>query len=379
MIRWCALWGALSLATALPALIARAAQSFAWLTATQTLATLALWIGAVLLIGANRPLHEVVALGVVVSVLTAVAMVFAARRAVHWDGTVALQLPFHHAEMGFAGGMFASQIASAIAFQGDRILISSLGSPAIAGAYALCANLANKPLAAVVAITSFAYPHAAGLHAGGEKEELAALLHALDRAVAVLIVPLLLPALWLIDTFLHLWLGAYGTADLGVAFNLLLIAFALAAFAVPVGHVLAASGNAKPAALFSWLTATVVIVGIVVLVPAFGLLGAAAAILAAMSTSLLFRIVAIRTLRLTPPKGRIRFWAGVSVGLATQAAVLHLLAPFAISWWTLLFVGLAAWVGFFLSRAMFRTLSPEETRLLGRLRRHFLPMLAGKY
>ena len=33
LIRWCALWGAISLATALPALVARAAQSFAWLTA----------------------------------------------------------------------------------------------------------------------------------------------------------------------------------------------------------------------------------------------------------------------------------------------------------------------------------------------------------
>ena len=332
-----------------------------------------------MLISAQRSLHDVVALGTLVSIVSAVIMTFAARHVISWSGSPSFQSPIHKREMRFAGGMFAAQIASAVVYQGDRILISSFGSPAIAGAYALCANLANKPLAAVVAITSFAFPHASGLHAGGENDELAALLHGLDRAVAVLIVPLLLPALWLAGTFLELWLGAYGTADLALAFRMLLIAFAVPAFAVPVGHVLAGSGNAEPAARFSWLTAAVVILGIIVLVPHWGLLGAVAAILAGMSTSLIFSVVARRTLGLKKPQGRLRFWTGVLLGLAAQAGLLGLFAPFAIGWWTVLTVGLAGWVVFFLTRAMFHTLSPEEIRLLHRLRRWILPTLARKH
>ena len=379
LTRSCALWGAVSLATALPSLVARAAQSFAWLTAVQTLGTLVVWMGALMLIRAQRPLHDIVALGILVSILTAVTMTFAMRHMISWNGAPTFQLPLHKKEMRFAGGMFAAQIASAVAYQGDRILISSFGSPAIAGAYALCANLANKPLAAVVAITSFAFPYASGLHAGGEKEELAALLHALDRAVAVLIIPLLLPALWLAGVFLELWLGAYGTPDLALAFRILMIAFAVPAFAVPVGHVLAASGNAEPAARFSWLTAIVVVLGIAVLVPRWGLLGAVVAILAGMSTSLVFSVVARRMLGLRKPQGRLRFCIGILLGLTAQAGLLVLFAPFAADWPTLLAVVLAAWVVFFPTRAMFHTLSPEEIRLLHRLCRRVPPLLGRKH
>ena len=123
-----------------------------------------------MLIRAQRPLHDIVALGIVTSIVAAGTMTLAARPMIRWRGWPAFQLPVHKKEMRFAGGMFAAQIASAVVYQGDRILISSFGSPATAGAYALCANLASKPLVAVVAITSFAFPHASGLHAGGEKE-----------------------------------------------------------------------------------------------------------------------------------------------------------------------------------------------------------------
>ena len=93
----------------------------------------------------------------------------------------------------FTAGLFASQMAGAFVYQGDRILIAAIGSPAIAGAYALCANVANKILAGVVALTSFAFPHAAGLNAQGDPTQLASLLHALDSAVIAIIAPALLP------------------------------------------------------------------------------------------------------------------------------------------------------------------------------------------
>ena len=367
LTRWCGLWGAIGLATTLPSLLARAAQSFAWLTLAQTLATLVLWVGAVVLIRTQHPLQDIVVLGILVSIMSAVIMIFAARRLVDWSSPPSLQTPYLNREVRFATGMFAAQIASAVVYQGDRLLISSFGSPAIAGAYALCANLANKPLAAVVAITSFVFPQASELHAAGNRDELTALLHALDRAVALVIIPLLLPALLLAGPFLMLWLGAYGSAELAVAFRVLVVAFALSAFAVPVGHVLAASGNSLPAARFSWLSASVLTLGIAVLVPSYGLLGAVIAVFAAMSTSLLFSVVARRTLALGQPVRRLRFWGSVFVGLATQALLLLLATRYVVSWPTLVLVGTITWLAFFLARALVRALSPEELRILHRL------------
>ncbi len=368
LIRTGAAWGAVSLVTVVPALVARAAQSFAWLTATQTLATVVLWIGALLLVRAGHPLRDIVVLGMLVSVLSAALATLAVHRMVRWDSPLSFKLSIPARDIRFAGGMFAAQIASTIAYQADRILISSFGSPAVAGAYALCANLANKPLAAVVAITSFAFPHASGLHLDGAHDELGALLHALDRAVAVVVIPLLLPALWLAQPFLTLWLGSYGTSELAFAFRVLLIAFAIPAFAVPVGHVLAASGRSGPAVGFSWLTAGIVVVGIITLVPLYGLLGAVSAVLAGMSTSLVFSIFARRMLALKKPAGLSHFRAGVLLGVATQALALFAFSRFAADWWTLVLVGASGWAAFFPVRVIFQMLSAEEIRLLSRLR-----------
>ena len=369
LIRSCALWGAVSVATAVPALVARAAQSFAWLTAAQTLGTVVLWVGALLLILVGHPLRDIVVLGILVSASSAAMMTFAVHRMVRWDSTLSLKVSIPARDIHFAGGMFVAQIASAIAYQADRILISSFGSPAIAGAYALCANVANKPLAAVVALTSFAFPHASGLHSDGARDELGALLHSLDRAVAVLVIPLLVPALGLAQPFLKLWLGDYGTPDLVLAFQVLIIAFAIPAFAVPVGHVLAASGRSGPAARFSWLTAGIVVGGIIALVPRYGLRGAVIAVLAAMSTSLIFSVFARRALALQKPERQLRFRAGIALGVAAQVVVLFSLTKFVDDWGTVFLVGASGWAAFFLVRVIFQTLSPEEIRLLARLRK----------
>jgi len=369
LIRWCAVWGAASLATTVPALVARAAQSFALLTAAQTLAAVVLWIGALLLVRAGHPLRQIVLLGILISTLTAALVTLAVRQKVRWHSPLSVKVSIPARDVHFAGGMFVAQIASAIAFQADRIFISSFGSPAIAGAYALCANVANKPLAAVVAITSFAFPYASTLHRGAAIDQVAALLQALDRAVALVVMPLLVPALWLAQPFLRLWLGVYGTPDLALAFQVLLVAFAIPAFAVPVGHVLAASGRSGPAARFSWLTAGLMVGGIITLVPPYGLLGAVSAVFIAMSTSLIFSFFARRALGLDKSERQSRFWASIAVGVATQALVLLVATGFVVDWWRLALVGVSAWAAFFLARVIFQMLSPEEIRLLDRLQK----------
>lgn len=367
LVRWCSAWVAVSLLTLMPGMLARSAQALVWITAVQTLGAALLWLGALALVREGRPLSEVVAIGIALSLTTAFATTVAMRRHVEWSGPIRLDLSLVTVDRRFSAGMFASQAAGAIVYQGDRILISAVGSPAMAGAYALCANVANKMLAAVVALTSFAFPHAAGLHALGEHDRLQGLVDALDRGVAAIVMPVLLPGLMLAGPFLALWLGDYGTAEVASVFRILWIAFAVPAFAVPVGSLLAAQGRAGLAARFAWLTAIVVIASILLLVPRWGTLGAAVAMSIGMATSLVFRWAARRALALRPAPGRARFWWGIGCGLTAQLVLLIATAASVRGWLSLLLVGAASVVVFYLARVILRVLSPEEEQLLQRL------------
>lgn len=370
VIRWCALWMGVSLITLLPGLLARSVQALAWITGIQTLGSALLWLSALALARAGRPLTEVVAVGIAIGIASALATTVAMRRHVMWRGPVRFDVSLLTEDRRFAAGMFASQTASALVYQGDRILIAAVGSTATAGAYAVCANVANKMLAAVVALTSFAFPYAAGLHALGEHERLQGLIHALDRSVAVLVMPVLVPGWLLAGPFLSLWLGEFATHELVTAFRILWLAFAIPAFAVPVGNMLAAHGNAGLAARFSWLTAIVVVSSILLLVPPLGVLGAALAMLLGMSTSLAFSIAARRALVLLPAPGRSRFWFGIAVGLAAQTLLLIAVRTHVTGWTSLLLAVPGAVLAFYASRAIFRLLSPEELQLLQRLAVH---------
>jgi O-antigen/teichoic acid export membrane protein len=259
--------------------------------------------------------------------------------------------------------MFGSQLAGMLVYQGDRVLISAIGSPAIAGAYALCVNVANKTLAAVVALTTFVFPHATALHVKGGRAEIEALVQALDRSVIIVVIPLIIPGWVLAEPFLSLWLGQFSNAELAMAFRILWVAFAIPALAVPIGNVLISSGRATLAARFSWLTVFVVFGSITLLVPGYGLIGAAIAVLLGMSTSFLFSISARRAMQISGDAGSRRFYLGVGCGVLAQGAVLAVLGAID-GWLELLGAGVVAWSIFYLVRAVLRLMSPEEVRFL---------------
>ena len=366
LVRWCSVWIAVSLMTVVPGILARSAQSFVLITALQTVSTALLWGGALALARAGRPMHEVVALGIALSTSTAAVTTLAVRRSIDWQGPWRLDPAMLRSGARFSAGMFASQLASAVVYQGDRILVSAVGSPAAAGVYALCANVANKALAAVVALTSFAFPHATGLHAAGSREGVAQFLDALDRGVIAIVAPLLLPGVFLAAPFFRLWLGDQGTPEVITVFRILWVAFCIPAFSVPVSSVVAAHGNAALPARFAALTAVVVVTAIVILVPHWSASGAAIAMLLGLGTSLVFRVVARRSLGLKAPAGQLRFLSGIAIGLACQLVVL-LVAKNASNWLQWVGGAAAAVTVFYFVRAIFGLLSPEEKQLMDRL------------
>jgi hypothetical protein len=83
-----------------------------------------------------------------------------------------------------------------------------------------------------------------------------------------------------------------------------------------------------------------------------------------MATSPVFNLVARRTLALPPAPGRRRFWLGIAVGLAAQLLLLAAWYQHVSSWLQLLLAGTSAVGVFYVVRAIFKLLSPEEVRLL---------------
>ena len=210
-------WVALSLALLVPGMVARAAQALVLISIVQTLSALALWVGAWVLLQQGSPLLSVVELGLGLTIVAAGATLVAMRRQIDWSSPLRFAPELVTEDARFSAGMFAAQAAGTLVNQGDRMLVAALGSPAMAGLYALCVNIANKTVAAVVAITSFVFPHVAGLQSTGQHDATIGLVHALDRAVAALLVPVLVPGLLLAGTFLRLWLGDFATPELAVA------------------------------------------------------------------------------------------------------------------------------------------------------------------
>lgn len=364
LIQTSAAWIMVSLLSAVPTLVARAAQALTWLAATQTVTTTALWLGALILARNAQPLSYTVALGIALSIASAGATLLAVRSRIDWTGSFRIRRNLVVDDANFVIGTFVSQLAGSVVFYGDRVLVSLLGSPAMAGAYALCVNVANKTLAAIVAMTSFAFPHASGLTAQQDRRQFEQLSQSLDRAVIVIIAPLLALGIALAGPFLRLWLAEFSSDELVTTFQILWLAFTIPAFAVPMSYLLAASGNAQLAARYSTLAAAVVLIAMPLLIPPLGLTGAALATLLGMSISPIFSLAVRRKLRLTPGADRARFWMGIVCGVVAEIAVLAVFTTAIKTWAELLLIGAASWLTFYLTRATLRLLSPEEAQLV---------------
>ena len=357
----------MSLATLTPGIVARGAQALILISIVQTATTLMLWLGAWMLLRQGALLVSIVGLGLAITIFAGSATMVALRHLIDWSGPMRFAPQLISKDAQFSAGMFAAQLAGTLVNQGDRMLVAAVGSPAMAGLYALCVNIANKSVAAVVAITSFVFPHVSGLRSTGQDSATGGLVHALDRAVAVLLVPVLVPGLLLAPIFLDLWLGDFATPQLASTFRILLIAFAILAFAIPISNVFVAGGKSGMSARYAWLTAAIVLCTMYFAVPRFGLIGAAVAMLLGYSTSLLFAANARRALGIPPAEHRVRFWLGLALGCAAQSGLIATLGPRIAGWLGLLALGAAAWASFYVVRALVSTLSPEEKQFLQRL------------
>jgi len=325
--------------------------------------TLALWVAAVALSANESGLWPIVASALLITVLSSAACMVLVRHDLSSIAEARIDIGMLRSDARFSSGLFLVQLSNVIAFQLDRVIVSALASPAAAGIYALCVGVANKTLFAIAALTSFAYPRVAAMQGSDKAAEVGTFLQALSRVAIVVIAPFVLPAVLLSGPFLTLWLGGPPAQSVQLM-QLLWVGYALAAVCAPATHVITGTGTSRLAATFAWVTAVLLLSGMYLLVPPFGLVGAGIANVIAMSSALVFLLLVRRQLEVPRDPGRRRLFVGIAAGCLAQLAFLVVLLPLVDSWLVFALAGAGSLAVYQLVRWSLRSLAAEEVRLI---------------
>lgn len=267
----------------------RALEQFPKLSLVQATYASLVWLGAVAVSWTGGGLIGVQLSIFVLSACLCAVYLFWSKRLV---GTLSirpqLSFPILRRYASFGGYAFVGQASSAITYHADKIIVSHFLGPAGAAMYGAVWNIASKVVTAGALVTSFMFPRVSSLSAQQNVDEIKSLYKRSTRFTLLLIFPLLVPTVAVAPDLLRVWLPAYSSVDLAVSAQLLIGAYFIAVVSMVPSHFYAGSGNTKLGAYFAMFGAASLILAMMVLVPLFGLLGAAMGVFLAMLQAIVF-------------------------------------------------------------------------------------------
>ena len=232
--------------------------------------------------------------------------------------------------LSFSAYSFISNVAGLILFQVDKFVLGALANVSLVTYYVIPGNVTQRLHAGVSELTSVALSVSADLHAREERRALNDFYVRALRAIALVIVSLVVPAFVFSRELLREWVGeAFAVTSFGTM-RLLLLTYALLALTALPYYVTLGIGRPRILAAFNVVMALINVVLIVILIPPYGLIGAAAAYLASVvPVPLLILYIERRVLELerSPWPPLIARLAPVAAG---QAACCLLLRPLAV-------------------------------------------------
>jgi O-antigen/teichoic acid export membrane protein len=179
-------------------------------------------------------------------------------------------------------------LSTALFAQADRLIVSFFLGPSMLAYYSAALQVAQTLHSLMARSLAFLFPRFTAL-----QDSRAAALRLFDRAMFVTTalgsaaaIALFFASRWI----LHLWLGETIPAELPSVLSLLAVANAFMATTIVPSALLLGSGQFRLGAIFSLSSGLVVSVAALALVPAYGLLGAAAAKLSFLPVSLVSRV-----------------------------------------------------------------------------------------
>ena len=232
--------------------------------------------------------------------------------------------------MSFSAYSFLSNTAGAILFQVDKFVLGALTNVSLVTYYVVPGNVAQRLHAGMSRLTGVALMVSADLHARGERKALNDFYVRATRVIALAIVSFVVPTFVFARQLLFEWVGEdFAVTSFGTL-RLLLLTYGLLALCTLSYSLALGIGRPQIMAVFNVVTAIINVVLIVILIPRYGMIGAAVAYLASMVTVPVLLLYIER--RLLELERSPLPWLIVRLGLvaAGQAACCLLLRPLAV-------------------------------------------------
>ncbi len=358
------------LLTAWASLLPRTMERYPAIALIQVVSNIAAWGGAVALLALNpgHGLLLVVAWTTFLSGFVCFAFLIFSR----------LLLPgfsccpaatFRETPGTFGYSLYASvgQLTAAFTYHADKVLIAYFLGPEPVAYYAVATTVASKLLSVGAAMANFAFPRAVALSAGADHSALKSFYARVSRYQLLVLAPLLAPAVILAEPLLTLWLGPAFASQATPLLQILCFGYFLAVLSVVPSQVFNGLGNARIGAFFATAATVINIGGCIILLPIFGVVGAAVASLLGMAQAIVYAGALEAHLGLGWFTARRSFYLAVSGIVTGQFLALYAARLLVEGWASLLLVGAGGYALFYLAWRVFGLLSPEDKRVLGEL------------
>ena len=269
--------------------------------------------------------------------------------------------------MSFSSYSFISNIAGVVLFEVDKFVLGALSNVSLVTYYVIPGSVAQRLHVGMSKFTAIALPVSADLHARGDRAALNAFYVRATRAIGLMTVCLVVPAFVFARQLLDAWIGkSFADTSFGTL-RILLITYALLAVTTLSYYVTLGVGRPRVPAVFNVVTAILNVGLMVILIPRYGLIGAAVAYLgSAVTVPFLILYVERRVLVLgrSPWPALILRLGLVAVGQAACCLLLRPLATGLPQVIALLFLGVA--IGPAVA-AISGYLTPDDRATLSRL------------
>ncbi len=334
----------LSVLTASVSILPRALEQFPKITMIQVLGKVVLWLGVTVLAFRGSGL-----IGVFLWVLLVESLVLAVYVAwnirllpvLSWLPTLCFQEV--RGLVGYSSHAFIAQLSSSFAYHMDKFLLAYFLGPAAVAYYSVAVGSASKILVLAGVLSAFVFPRAVGLNAAAASDALCHLYLRASRFTLLVLAPLLVPAVLLTPMLLRIWLGPQFAAKSAASMQVLITAYFLAAVSVVPSHIYNGKGNTKISAIYATIGTAMNVSLCLILIPRFGIIGAAVAALVGMAQSVVFMGSLENELGLGWFGGQGKLFGQLGLLALVQLAVLSFARGWVSGWSSLAVVVALGW------------------------------------
>lgn len=348
-------------------IVARAMEKFVGLTAIQVAFGTATWIGVAVGVGEGWGLAWALMwwTGMVACSFIVLSW-WAGRLAGGLDWLPCFRFVEIRKSLSYNLHAFSGQVTSGATYHADKFLISHFLGAAAVGYYGLASSIASKLLSLVVALAGFVFPRTVRIFAADDVVGVRQTYIRSTRYVLLLAWPMLVVAVLLGDAFLRLWVGDVFANMAAELLMLLLVSYFLASMSVVASQIFNGIGNSRVGAFFSALGATTNVIACIVLIPRWGLSGAALASLLSMLQVFGYTHLLHRRLEL-PDFPFAELWLRLLVVGFIQAGVLWFGQRWLAGWWSLAALACLGWAIFYLGWYVLRFADEGDRDVMHRL------------